>query len=341
MSTNEELQATIAKLILPGKGILAADESLPTIGKRFQPLAIANTDENRRAYRSLLFTTPGAEAFISGVILFEETLGQNADDGTPLPQVLERRGIVPGIKVDKGTTALANAPGDLITRGLDGLPERLKGYKAQGARFAKWREVYAVTDRNPTLLGIDANAEALAAYAAICQAEGIVPIVEPEVLIDGDHTMERCDEVTEAVLHAVFHALHRNKVILEYIILKPSMVLPGKDRSPKATPEQVAAATVKVLRRAVPAAVPGIYFLSGGQRPEEATANLNAMNVQFPNAPWQLSFSYGRALQDPVIHAWAGRTENGIAAQQAFCRRAKMNGLARSGKWSAGLEKSA
>jgi fructose-bisphosphate aldolase class I len=341
MSISDELQATIAKLIRPGKGILAADESLPTIGKRFQPLSIANTDENRRAYRSLLFTAPGAEEFVSGVILFEETLGQRADDGTALPEVLERRGIVPGIKVDKGTVPLVNAPGDLITRGLDGLPERLKGYKAQGARFAKWREVYNITDRNPTPLGIEANAEALAAYAAICQAEGIVPIVEPEVLIDGDHTAERCDEVTEAVLHAVFHALHRNKVMLEYMVLKPSMVLPGKDRLPKAAPEQVAAATVRVLLRTVPAAVPGIYFLSGGQRPEEATANLNAMNVQFPNAPWQLSFSYGRALQDPVIQAWAGRTENGLAAQQAFCRRAKMNGLARSGKWSAAMEKSA
>jgi fructose-bisphosphate aldolase, class I len=341
MNTKDELQATIAKLIRPGRGILAADESLPTIAKRFQPLGIANTEETRRAYRSLLFTTPGAEAFISGAILFEETLGQRDDDGAPLPEVLNRRGIVPGIKVDKGTTPLVNAPGDLITRGLDGLPERLKGYKAQGARFAKWREVYPITDRNPTPLGIEANAEALAGYAAICQAEGIVPIVEPEVLLDGDHTIERCDEVTEAVLHAVFHALHRHKVILEYMVLKPSMVLPGKDRPPKATPEQVAAATVKVLRRAVPAAVPGIYFLSGGQRPEEATANLNAMNVQFPNAPWQLSFSYARALQDPVIQAWAGRTENGLAAQQAFCRRAKMNGLARSGKWSPEMEKSA
>jgi len=341
MNTNDELQATIAKLIRPGMGILAADESMPTIGKRFQPLSIANTDENRRAYRSLLCTAPGAEAFISGVILFEETLGQRDDGGTPLPEVLERRGIVPGIKVDKGTVPLANAPGDLITRGLDGLSERLKVYKAQGARFAKWREVYGITDSNPTPLGIKANAEALASYAAICQSEGIVPIVEPEVLIDGDHTMERCDEVTEAVLSAVFHALHRHKVMLECIILKPSMVVPGKDHPPKATPEQVAAATVKVLRRTVPAAVPGIYFLSGGQSPEEATANLNAMNVLFPNLPWQLSFSYGRALQDPVIKAWAGRTENAPAAQQVFSRRAKMNGLARSGQWRAELEKSA
>src|SRR5256886_211427 len=247
MSTNDELQATIAKLIRPGKGILAADESLPTIAKRFQPLSIANTDETRRAYRSLLFTAPGAEEFISGAILFEETLGQRADDGTALPEVLDRRGIVPGIKVDKGTAPLANAPGDLITRGLDGLPERLKGYKAQGARFAKWREVYGVTDRNPTSLAIEANAEVLARYAAICQTEGIVPIVEPEVLIDGDHTLERCHEVSEAVLHAVFHALHRHRVILEYMVLKPNMVVPGKERLPKASPEEVARATLAVL----------------------------------------------------------------------------------------------
>jgi fructose-bisphosphate aldolase class I len=338
MNPSEELQTTLANLVRPGRGILAADESLPTIAKRFQPLGIANTEENRRAYRSLLCTTTGAEEFISGVILFEETLGQRADDGTPLAEVLARRGIVPGIKVDKGTTPLVNAPGDLITVGLDGLPERLKGYKTQGARFAKWREVYSISDRNPTPLGIEANAETLAAYAAICQAEGVVPIVEPEVLIDGDHTMERCDEVTGEVLHAVFNALHRHQVILEYMVLKPSMVVPGKDR-PKATPQQVAAATIKLLRRAVPAAVAGICFLSGGQGPEEATANLNAMNVQFPDAPWPLSFSFGRALQDPVIQAWGGRTENHLAAQQAFLRRARMNGLARSGRWVPESEK--
>jgi fructose-bisphosphate aldolase, class I len=341
MDTNEELHATISKLIRPGKGILAADESLPTIAKRFQPLGIANTEETRRAYRSLLFTTPGAEEFISGAILFEETLGQRADDGAPLPEVLERRGIVSGIKVDKGTMPLVNAPGDLITQGLDGLAERLQGYRAQGARFAKWREVYPITERNPTPLGIAANAEVLAAYAAICQTEGIVPIVEPEVLMDGDHGIERSAEVNEEVLHAVFLALHRHQVVLECMILKPSMVLPGKARPPRSTPEHVAAATVKVLRRAVPAAVPGIYFLSGGQRPEEATANLNAMNARYPNLPWQLSFSYGRALQDPVIQAWAGRTENNIAAQEAFRHRARMNGLARSGRWDVALEKSA
>jgi fructose-bisphosphate aldolase class I len=338
MNPSEELQTTLAKLIRPGRGILAADESLPTIAKRFQPLGIENTEENRRAYRSLLCTAGGVEEFISGVILFEETLSQRADGGTPLPEVLERRGIVPGVKVDKGTAPLVNAPGDLITVGLDGLAERLKVYKTQGARFAKWREVYGITNYNPTPLGIEANAEALAMYAAICQSEGIVPIVEPEVLIDGDHIIERCGEVTEVVLHAVFHALQRHKVILEYMVLKPSMAVPGKGR-PKATPRQVAAATMQLLRRAVPAAVAGICFLSGGQAPEEATANLNAMNDQFPIAPWPLSFSFGRALQDPVIQAWAGRTENALAAQRIFLHRARMNGLARSGRWRPELEK--
>ena len=339
MSPDCELQSTIEKLVRPGKGILAADESLPTIGKRFQALGIANTEETRRAYRSLLLTAPGAGEFISGAILFEETLGQLADNGTSLPQVMEGSGIVTGIKVDQGTTPLANAGGDLITQGLDGLPARLKNFKARGARFAKWRSVFGISDRNPTQLGIDANAEALAGYAAICQTEGIVPIVEPEVLIDGNHTMERSAEVTEVILHAVFRALLRHQVILEYIVLKPSMVLPGRDSVPKVTPDLVAAATLKVLRRCVPAAVPGIFFLSGGQNPEEATANLNALNLHCPNAPWQLSFSYGRALQDPVLKLWSGRVENALAAQQLLVHRAKMNGLARSGKWSPEAER--
>lgn len=339
MKSEDELQATIAAITQPGKGILAADESMPTITKRFNALGIDSTEETRRAYRSLLFTTPGAEESLSGVILFEETLGQSAGDGTPLPQVLARRGIVPGIKVDKGTTGLAGAPGDLVTQGLDGLAERLKTYKAQGMRFAKWREVYGITDHNPTPLGIVANAEVLARYAAACQEQGIVPIVEPEVLIDGEHSIERCDEVSEAVLHAVFRALHRHRVILEGIVLKPNMVLPGKKHPAKASPQQVATATVKVLRRAVPAAVPSINFLSGGQGPEEATANLNAINVMFPNAPWVLSFSYARALQEPVMQAWAGRAENVPAAQQAFYRRMKMNSLARQGKWNPEMER--
>lgn len=338
MHTKDELQLTIAKMVQPGKGIFAADESLPTIAKRFAAVGVESTAENRRAYRTLLLTTPGIGEFISGVILFEETLGQSAEDGTSLPEVLARQGIVAGVKVDKGKIPLAQAPGDLITQGLDGLAERLKMYKAQGARFAKWREVYAVSAHNPTALGIEANAEMLARYAAVCQEEGFVPIVEPEVLIDGDHTLERCFEVTEAVLHAMFHALHRHRVILEYTVLKPSMVLPGKDRPPKASPEQVAAATVKVLRRTVPAAVPSINFLSGGQGPEEATANLNAMNALFPGAPWELSFSYGRALQQPALQAWSGKAENGPAVQQAFYRRAKLNGLARHGEYRSEME---
>jgi len=341
MNFENELQATIAKIVEPSKGILAADESLPTITKRFKAVGIDSTEETRRAYRTLLFTTRGAEEYLGGVILFEETLGQNADDGTPLVEVLARQGIMPGIKVDKGATPLPNAAGDLVTQGLDGLGERLKAYKEKGARFAKWREVYAITDSNPTVLGIEANAEALARYAAICQAEGIVPIVEPEVLIDGDHTIERCYDVSEAVLHAVFHALYRHKVTLEYMVLKPSMVLPGKEHPPKASPEQVAAATVKVLRRTVPAAVPTINFLSGGQSPEEATANLNAMNAMSPQAPWVLSFSYARALQDPAMKAWAGRKENVPNAQQLFYRRVKLNGLAREGKYKPEMEKAA
>ncbi|HUH93843.1 MAG TPA: class I fructose-bisphosphate aldolase [Casimicrobiaceae bacterium] len=341
MSVQEELQATIARIVQPGKGIVAADESTPTITKRFKAVGVESTEETRRAYRTLLFTTPGIADFVAGFILFEETLGQKADDGTPLPEVLVKQGIMPGIKVDKGTTALPNADGDLITQGLDGLGERLKGYKAQGARFAKWREVYGITDRNPTVLGIEANAEVLARYAAICQAEGIVPIVEPEVLIDGDHTLERCHEVSEAVLSAVFGALRRHRVRLEGMVLKPSMVLPGKEHPPKANPEVVATATLEVLRRNVPAAVPTINFLSGGQSPEEATANLNAMNVMAPDAPWVLSFSYARALQDPPMKLWAGKSANAAAAQRAFQQRLKMNSLARAGKYRVELEKAA
>jgi fructose-bisphosphate aldolase, class I len=339
MNTDIELQETIRQMIQPGMGILAADESEPTIAKRFAAVNAECTVQSRRAYRSLLFTTPGISEFISGVILFEETLTQNAADGTPLPQVLARQGIVPGIKVDKGKIPLARVPGDLITQGLDGLAERLRAYKTQGARFAKWREVYPISEHNPTMLGIKANAEMLARYAAVCQEEGFVPIVEPEVLIDGDHTLERCAAVTEAVLHAVFHALHRHRVILEYMLLKPSMVLPGKGHSPKADPEVVADATVKILRRTVPAAVPSINFLSGGQGAEEATANLNAMNAVFSSkAPWELSFSFARALQEPPLRIWAGKAENVAAAQQAFLKRAKLNGMARRGGYRPEME---
>ncbi len=339
MNTTAELEATIHDMVQGGKGILAADESAPTIAKRFAAIDAESTGEQRRNYRNLLFTTPGLNEFVSGVILFEETLTQQSDDGTPLPEVLAKQGIVPGIKVDKGLKPLANAAGDKITQGLDGLAERLQTYKTQGARFAKWREVYPITGHNPTALGLEANAEMLARYAAICQAEGFVPIVEPEVLIDGTHNIERSAEVIETVLHTVFHALHRHKVILECIVLKPSMVTPGKDLPDRASPEQVAEATIKVFRRAVPAAVPGINFLSGGQTPEEATANLNAMNAMFPNAPWELSFSFGRALQEPALKAWQGKAENAAATQQALFQRALLNGAAQTGKYSPSMEK--
>jgi fructose-bisphosphate aldolase class I len=336
---HDELQATLANIMAPGKGILAADESTPTITKRFSAVGIESNEATRRAYRSLLFTTPGADASLGGVILFEETLGQKADDGTPFAQALAKRGILPGIKVDKGTTALPGAPGDLITQGLDGLGERLDAYKAQGARFTKWREVYPITDRNPTPLGIAANAEVLARYAGICQQHGLVPIVEPEVLIDGGHSIERCAEVTEAVLHAVFDALHRHRVVTEAIILKPNMVVPGKANARKAAPEEVAAATLRVLRRTVPSSVPTINFLSGGQSPEEATANLNAMNAQDRAAPWILSFSFARALQDPVMALWKGAAGNVAAAQAAFGHRLQMASRARAGTWSQSLER--
>ena len=338
MDTTTELEHTVNDMVQAGKGILAADESAPTIAKRFAAIGVESTEENRRSYRSMLFTTPGIAEFVSGVILFEETLTQQADDGTALPLVLSQQGVVPGIKVDKGLVPLANAPGDKITQGLDGLAGRLQHYKSLGARFAKWREVYPISDRNPTPLGIDANAEMLARYAAICQTEGLVPIVEPEVLIDGDHSMARSAEVIETVLHAVFQALQRHRVMPECIVLKPSMVTPGKQHPSPATPEEVATATLRVFRRAVPAAVPGINFLSGGQTPQEATANLNAMNALFPDSPWELSFSYGRALQEPALQAWQGSAQNSTATQQALYKRARLNGAARSGTYTPDME---
>ncbi len=341
MDTRAELEATIYDMVQAGKGILAADESAPTIARRFAAIDVESTEENRRSYRGMLFSTPGLDEFISAVILFEETLTQQSDEGIALPEVLARKGIVPGIKVDKGLQPLANAAGDKVTQGLDGLAERLQLYKTQGARFAKWREVYPITAHNPTALGLEVNAEMLARYAAICQTEGFVPIVEPEVLIDGDHSIERSAEVIEAVLHAVFHALHRHKVVLECIVLKPSMVTPGKEHPVRATPEEVAEATVRVFRRVVPAAVPSINFLSGGQTPEEATANLNAMNALFKDAPWELSFSYGRALQEPALKAWQGKAENAAATQQALYQRAFLNGAARTGDYAPVMEKEA
>jgi fructose-bisphosphate aldolase class I len=340
MTIADELQATIEQMVQPGKGILAADESHPTIAKRFAPINAESTEENRRAYRALLFTAPGIEDYISGVIEFEETLGQSSNDNTPLPEVLARRGIVPGIKVDKGKGPLALSPGDFITYGLDGLAERLQHYKSQGARFAKWREVYAISDHNPTALGISANAEMLARYAAVCQEQGVVPIVEPEVLIDGDHSLARCAEVTEAVQKEIFHALHRHHVVLEHMILKPNMVLPGKGHAVRASAEEIATATLRVFRRTVPAAVPSINFLSGGLSPEEATANLNAMNASYSGLPWLLSFSYGRALQQTVLQAWQGKAENVFAAQQALLKRALLNGAAQRGEYLTTMESS-
>ena len=338
MVIDAELQATITAMVQKGKGILAADESLPTITKRFNAVGVECTEESRRAYRTLLLTAAGVGEYLSGAILFEETLGQTTDDGMPLPQAAERQGIVPGVKVDKGKVALANAQGDMVTQGLDGLADRLQSYKTQGARFAKWREVYPVTEHNPTPLGIEANAEMLARYAAVCQNEGFVPIVEPEVLLDGDHSLQRCAEVTEAVLHAVFHALHRHGVRLEYMLLKPNMVLPGKAHASQSAPDEVARETVKVLRRTVPAAVPSINFLSGGQTAAQATANLNAMNVQFTQTPWELSFSYARALQQPVLDAWRGNPANIEAAQRIFYQRALLNGAARQGQYKQEME---
>ena len=338
MTNTDELQATIEQMVQRGKGILAADESQPTIAKRFAAIGVEATAENCRAYRALLFTAPGIESYISGVIEFADTLAQSAKDGTPLPAVLAQRGVVPGIKVDKGKGPLALSSGDLITYGLDGLAERLRDHKMQGARFAKWREVYAISERNPTALGISANAEMLARYAAVCQEEGIVPIVEPEVLIDGNHSLDRCAEVTEAVHKEIFHALHRHHVVLEHMILKPNMVLPGKDYPLRAGATEIAEETLKVFRRTVPAAVPSINFLSGGLSPEEATANLNAMNAGFPGAPWLLSFSYGRALQQTVLQAWQGKAENIAAAQQALLKRARLNGAAQRGEYQAAME---
>jgi len=334
-----ELESTINDMVQAGRGVLAADESTPTIAKRFQAIKVESTEEYRRAWRSLLVTTAGLGEYISGIILFEETLGQNTDNSQPITQSAWSQKIVPGIKVDKGKIQLALSPGDLITQGLDGLAERLRGYKQQGARFAKWREVYAIDKHVPSKHGIEANAEMLARYAAVCQVEGLVPIVEPEVLMDGDHDIDRHAEVTEAVQHAVFHALHRHHVALELMILKPNMVLPGKDCR-RAKAGEVAAATLKVLRRTVPVAVPSINFLSGGQSPEEATANLNAINQYASNAPWRLTISYGRALQQTALQAWMGKKENVVAAQQALLKRARLNSLAQLGQYNAGMEAS-
>jgi fructose-bisphosphate aldolase, class I len=336
--TAQELAATAKALVAPGKGILAADESSGTIKKRFDSIEVPSTEDNRRAYRELLFTTEGAAEYISGVILYDETLRQQAADGTPLAEVLSRQGIIPGIKVDKGTTDLAGFPGEKITEGLDGLAGRLAEYRNLGARFTKWRAVITIGEGIPTPGCIAANAEALARFAAASQEAGLVPIVEPEVLMDGDHGIERCDQATRDTLAAVFAALRYHRVRFDDMLLKPNMVLSGSDSPTQAGVEQVAEATVAALLDCVPASVPGIVFLSGGQSDEVATAHLNAMNRR-GGVPWQLSFSYGRALQAPALKAWKGEAANVPAAQQAYHHRARLNGAARSGSYTEAMEK--
>lgn len=331
---------TANALVVDGKGILAADESTGTIKKRLDSIGVESTEKTRQTYRNLLFTADGAQDFISGVILFEETLFQKADDGTPFPKLLADQGVIPGIKVDKGAKPLAGSPEEKVTEGLDGLRERLAEYAEAGARFAKWRGVIDIADDQPSDYCIHVNAHALARYAALCQEAGIVPIVEPEVLMDGANSIERCEEVTDRVLDAVFAELKKQKVMLEGMLLKPNMVIAGKQCPQQAGVEQVAQATVRCLKRRVPSAVPGIVFLSGGQSNELATAHLDAMNRMGPQ-PWKLSFSYGRALQAPALEAWGGKDENIEAAQQAYLKRARNNGAAARGEYNADMEQAA
>src|SRR5262247_2827499 len=336
-----ELNKVAEAMVAPGRGILAADESSGTIKKRFDAIGAESTADNRRDYRELLFRSSEAMSkYISGVILYDETIRQNAKDGTPLVKVIEKAGAIPGIKVDKGTKPLPFSPGELITEGLDGLRERLVEYRGLGAKFAKWRAVIDIGPGIPSYGAIMTNAHALARYAALCQEEGIVPIVEPEVLMDGDHDIETCYEVTEWVLKETFQELYYNRVALEGMVLKPNMAIAGKKSSRQASVEEVAEKTVKVLKNCVPAAVPGIAFLSGGQSDEEATAHLDAMN-KIGNLPWKLTFSYGRALQHAPQTTWKGKSENVAAAQRAFSHRAKMNSLAAMGQWKSDLEKKA
>jgi fructose-bisphosphate aldolase class I len=339
MSAND-LAAIAQAMVAPGKGILAADESTGTIGKRFDSIGVENIEENRRAYRDMLFSTRGVGDHISGVILYDETLRQSAADGTPFVTVMAKAGILPGIKVDAGAKPLAFCPGETVTEGLDNLPKRCAEYVKLGAKFAKWRAVIDIGRDIPSSTAIAANAHALARYAAICQEAGLVPIVEPEVLMDGDHTIDRCEEVTEWTLNAVYEALYLNRVVLEHSVLKPSMVISGKKCAKQASVEEVAARTVRTLKRTVPGAVAGIVFLSGGQSDELATAHLNSMNQQFKgNLPWPLSFSYGRALQQASLKAWKGQAANVPAAQAALAHRSRMNGLASLGRYSADLER--
>jgi fructose-bisphosphate aldolase, class I len=335
-----ELHETARALVAEGKGILAADESEGTIKKRFDSIGVDSTEDNRRAYRDLLFSTEGAEDYISGVILFDETIRQSAADGTPFPKLLESKGVIPGIKVDQGAKPLALADGETVTEGLDGLRARLEEYRGLGARFAKWRATYTITNDKPSEYCIWTNAHALARYAALCQETGIVPIVEPEVLMDGTHTVERAYHVTSRVLNAVYTELFDQRVDVEGTLLKPNMVLSGYEASGRAGVDDVAQWTLRCFYKHVPAAVPGIVFLSGGQSDEDATAHLNAMNTHGPH-PWQLSFSYGRALQAPALKAWGGKPENVEAAQRAYYHRAKMNSAARTGMYAPEMEREA
>ncbi len=335
--TAQDLAAVARAMVAPGKGILAADESFPTIKKRFTAINVESTEDSRRTYREMLFTAPGLGEFISGVILFDETLRQSSRNGIPFPRLLAEQGALPGIKVDGGAKPLAGFPGETITEGLDGLRDRLREYGSLGAKFAKWRAVIDIGDGIPTLFAIRANAHALARYAALCQEAGIVPIVEPEVLMDGSHTLERCAEVTGVTLDAVFSELRAHRIRLDAMVLKPNMVISGKKCPVRAGVQEVASATVGCLRDHVPTSVPGIAFLSGGQTSAEATAHLNAMNALGPH-PWELSFSYGRALQDEALKAWAGKDAQFKAGQAAFARRARLNGLARAGRYKPEME---
>jgi fructose-bisphosphate aldolase class I len=336
----KQLEETARGLVAEGRGILAADESDGTIKKRFDSIGVESTEETRRGYRDLLFTTDGAEEYISGVILFDETIRQSSADGTPFPKLLESKGIIPGIKVDKGAKPLALTDGETITEGLDGLRERLEEYRELGARFAKWRATYSIARDKPSEYCVWTNAHALARYAALCQEAGLVPIVEPEVLQDGEHTIEESANATGRVLQAVYTELHDQRVEYRGTLLKPNMVLSGYDASDRAPVDEVAERTLELFYKHIPAAVPGIVFLSGGQTDEDATAHLNAMNARGPH-PWQLSFSYGRALQAPALKAWGGKEENVEAGQRAYYHRAKMNGAARTGMYAPEMEREA
>ncbi|MGO9062636.1 MAG: class I fructose-bisphosphate aldolase [Candidatus Binataceae bacterium] len=334
----QDQEAVAKALVADGKGILAADETVGTLTKRFETLKIASTPESRRDYRDLLFTTLGAANFINGVIMYDETIRQQASDGMPLPDVLVQQGVIPGIKVDTGAKPLAGFEGETVTEGLDGLRDRLKEYCALGARFAKWRAVIRITDQLPSQTCVDTNAHALGRYAALCQEQGIVPIVEPEVLMDGAHTIERCHEVTGRVLQAVFNALNEHKVSLESMLLKPNMVISGSVCPVQASQTDVAAATLRCLLHRVPAAVPGVVFLSGGQSDIAATVHLNAINCIEGHRPWKITFSYGRALQDLALATWLGKKDKWQAAQQAYYHRARCNAAATLGRYTAAME---